>query len=251
MTRFAEETAQLAPLQSFDPQAFVGDSNVPQYICNFVLALALVYNDCKNGIFSNLLLTEAKPVGAPQLSCSWGAYSGMKLHYVRLHFALIHELLKLIAANKATIKHPFFVSVIKLLPRTVRDSWDALVNASLQKPTSSPLNEVLLMIRNKVSFHYDPKELYRGYRWHFFKSADSTDLAFVSRGTSMKGSRFYFADAAADGYFQSQAENKDSTELLNRLADITADLNQTIMQIVERFIQKRGYAYKDYKAETT
>jgi hypothetical protein len=107
------------------------------------------------------------------------------------------------------------------------------------------------MIRNKVSFHYDPKELYRGYRWHFFKSADSTEPAFVSRGTSMKGSRFYFADAAADGYFQSQAENKDSSELINRLADITADLNQTIMQIVDRFIQKRGYAYKDHKVETT
>ena len=48
--------------------------------------------------------------------------------------------------------------------------------------------------------------------------------AFVSRGSNMKGWRFYFADAAAEGYLQSQAKNKQLTELINRLADITADL---------------------------
>lgn len=247
MRSFSEETAQLAPLQSFDSQAFVGDSNVPQEICSFVLALALIYNDCKNGIFSNLLLAEAKPDSQSPVSQSWGTYSGMKLHYVRLHCALIHELLNLIAANQPTINHRFFVSVIRSLPSSVRPSWNSLVDASLLEATSTPLTKSLLMIRNKVSFHYDPKELYRGYRGHFFKSADSTEPAFVSRGSNMKGSRFYFADAAAEGYLQSQANNKQLTELINRLADITADLNQTIMLIVDRFIQKRGYAYKDYK----
>jgi hypothetical protein len=247
MRSFSEETAQLAPLQSFDPQAFVGDSNVPQEICGLVLALALIYNDCKNGIFSNLLLAEAKPDSQCPASRSWGTYSGMKLHYVRLHCALIHELLKLIEANQAAINHKFFVSVIRSLPGTVRVAWNSLVDASLSKATSTPLTKSLLMIRNKVSFHYDSKELYKGYRWHFFKSADSVEPAFVSRGINMKGSRFYFADDAAEGYLQSQANNKELTELINRLADITADLNQTIMLIVDRFIQKRGYAYKDYK----
>ncbi len=251
MTNLSEENAQLAPLQTFDPKAFVGDSNVPQDICNFVLALALIYNDCKNGIFSNLLLTDLKPAGEPHPSRSWGAYGEIKVHYLRLHFALIHELLKLIADNEKAIKHLFFVSVIKELPRRVRDSWSALVDASLEKQTSSPLNKALLMIRNKVSFHYDPKELYRGYRYHFFKGAALAEPVFVSRGNSMRSSRLYFADAAADGYLRSQVENKDASELMNRLADITGDLNQAIMQIVDRFIQKRGYAYKDYKGQTT
>lgn len=249
MTTLAEE--QLAPLHTFDPQAFVGDSKVPQDICNLVLALALIYNDCKNGLFSNLLLTESKPTGERQLSSSWGAYNGIRVHYYRLHFALIHELLKLIEDSEQTIKHPFFVSVIKLLPRPIRESWAALVDASLQKSTSSPLNKFLLMIRNKVSFHYDPQELYRGYRWHFFRTTDSAELAFVSRGTSMRGSRFYFADAAVDGYLQSLVVNKNLDDLTNRLAEITADLNKTIMQIVDRFVQKRGYAYKEYNGPST
>jgi hypothetical protein len=245
MTNLSDETTHHGPLQTFDPKAFVADNDVPQDVCNFVLTLALVYNDCKNGIFSNLLLTESKPPGKPELSRAWGVYSGIKVHYVRLHFALIHELLNLISDNEPIIRHPFFVSVITLLPSTARESWDALVAASLQKPTSSPLNKALLMVRNKVSFHYDPKELYRGYRWHFLRSLESTEPAFVSRSTNMRGSRFYFADAAADGYLQSLAENTDSST--NRLADITAELNRAIMQIVDRFIQKRGFAYKDYK----
>jgi hypothetical protein len=66
MRSFSEESAQLAPLQSFDAQAFVGDSKVRQQICSFVLALALIYNDCKNRIFSNLLLAEAKLDSQPQ-----------------------------------------------------------------------------------------------------------------------------------------------------------------------------------------
>jgi hypothetical protein len=251
MTSLSGEFSQLAPLQTFDPQAFVGDSTVPQDICNFVLALALIYNDCKNGIFSNMLLTESKPAGKSQLSKSWGAFNGIKIHYFRLHFALIHELLNLIEDNAAIIKHPFFVSVTKLLSPPVRHSWQALVDASLQKSTSSTLNKFLLRIRNKVSFHYDPKELYRGYRWHFFRNTDPAEAAFVSRGASMRDSRFYFADAAADGYLQSLVENKNLDNLTNRLAEITADLNQTIMQIVDRFVQKRGYAYSEYKDQST
>ncbi len=117
----------------------------------------------------------------------------MKLHYVRLHCALIHELLNLIAANQPAINHQFFASVIRLLPSTVRLAWNSLVDASLLKATSTPLTASLLLIRNKVSFHYDPKELY----------------SFVSRGSNMKGSRFYFADAAAEGYLQSQGITKN------------------------------------------
>jgi hypothetical protein len=248
MTNLRDENVQLAPLQTFDPEAFVGGEAVPQEICNFVLALSLIYNDCKNGIFSNLLIEESKPDGEPAPTQAWGAYGGIKVHYLRLHFALIHELLKLISENKKVIEHPFFASVIKLLPRSVRDSWTALVDAALEKQTSSPLNKALLMIRNKVSFHYDPKELYKGYRYHFFTTAASAEPAFVSLGKSMRNSRLYFADAAANGYLRSQVDNEDP-QLLNRLADMTSHLNQAIMQIVDRFIQKRGYAYyKDHES---
>ena len=248
MTNFTQETELLAPLQTFSQEAFVGDNNVPQDICNFVLALALIYNDCKDGIFSNLILGESKPSGESQLSRPWGAYSGFMVHYLRLHFALIQELLNLIAKSQQTIKHPFFNLVIQQLSKQDRDSWDALADAVLQKQTSSPLNKFLLMIRNKVSSHYDAKELYRGYQYHFFRNDSSSESPFISRGTNMQSTRFYFADAAADGYLQSQAVKENPNELMNRVADLTRDLNRAIMQVVNHFIQKRGFAYKKYES---
>src|SRR5262245_27540099 len=166
MTNFTKESELLAPLQTFDRDAFVGDERVPQDICNFVLALALIYNDCKDGIFSNMILTDSKPKGQFELSRGWGAYNGLKLHYIRLHVALIHELLQLIEDNQQILKHPFFNSVIQKLSKQERESWDALASAALQKQPRSSLSKFLLIIRNKVSFHYDPKELYRGFRHH-------------------------------------------------------------------------------------
>lgn len=249
MQNLSEESAQLAPLQTFDPNAFVGNNEVPQNICNFILALALVYNDCKNGMSSNLLLADFRPVGKPRTSRSWGNYNGMKFHYIRLHVGLLHELFSLIEENRDVIQHSFFGSVIKLLPSPARGSWEDLVAASLGTGTSSPMGRTLLMIRNKVAFHYDCKEIYRGYRRHFFRNDSSTEQAFVSRGNSMRRSRLYFADAAAEGYFQSQFDKTPVDQFMNSVIRITGDLNHAIMLIVDRFIQRRGYAYQDYKED--
>ena len=183
MANFTRESELLAPLQTFERDAFVGDERVPQELCNFVLTLALIYNDCKDGIFSNMMLTGSKPKGQVESSRDWGTYNGIKLHYIRLHVALIHELLGLIEENQQIVKHEFFKSVIKKLPKQDRESWNALVSAALQQQTLNSLNRFLLMIRNKVSFHYDPKALYQGFRHHFFTRDAAAELPFISPGT--------------------------------------------------------------------
>jgi len=250
MTNLTQETELLAPLQTLDRNAFVGDARVPQEICNFVLTLALIYNDCKDGIFSNMILTDSKPKGNFELSRDWGAYNGIKVHYIRLHVALIHELLQLIEDNQKLLKHPFFKSVIQKLSRQERESWNALASAALQRKTRSSLNKFFLMIRNKVSFHYDPKGLYGGFRHHFFRNGVASEPPFISRGTSMQCSRFYFADAAADGYLASQAEQEDQKDPMTHLLGLTTDLNTAIMQIVHQFIQERGFAYQDFTSQS-
>lgn len=216
----SDMSRELAPLETFDPRAFDGDSNVPQYVCSFVLTLALIHNDCNDGIDSYQRLRDSKPPGSPSVSRAWGSHMGAVKHYFRAHCGLIYELLMLISANARTIEHPFFVSVIKRCPPRVRNSWDALVDAAREKPTSSPLNSALLRIRNKVSFHYDPKEIYKGYR-HHFEDAGSDEQAFVSRGGNMKSSRLYFADAAAEGCLKLHVEDTD----VNSLMDLTKQLN--------------------------
>jgi hypothetical protein len=58
MKSFQEECACLESLETFDPAAFEGNEEVPQKLCNLVLALALIYNDCKNMTYAATLLKE-------------------------------------------------------------------------------------------------------------------------------------------------------------------------------------------------
>jgi hypothetical protein len=68
---------------------FRGNAEVPQELCNFVLALALIYNDCKDAIYAHLALHTLKPVGTPQKTRIWGAINGAQLQVFRLVAALL------------------------------------------------------------------------------------------------------------------------------------------------------------------
>ena len=59
----------------------------------------------------------------------------------------------------------------------------------------------------------------------------------------MAESRFYFADGAAQGYLINLLGKKNYDEFLKESAEIFAQLNRSLMAIVERFIQKRS-AYR-------
>lgn len=59
MKSFQDECSELAPLETFDPAAFLGDEAVPQELCNFILSLALIYNDCKDITYSSLVFSNS------------------------------------------------------------------------------------------------------------------------------------------------------------------------------------------------
>jgi hypothetical protein len=68
---FKAECAQLAPLETFDPAVFEPSGDVSQEMCDFVLALALIYNDCKDLVYANLALVDARPAeGMGRTRCS-------------------------------------------------------------------------------------------------------------------------------------------------------------------------------------
>src|SRR5256885_1800760 len=202
MKSFQEECATLESLQTFNPAAFEGDNNVPQPLCNLVLALALIYNDCKNTTYAAVLLKECKPAGKPEINPVWGTWAGTEWHLFRLMISAVHELFALIQDHRDVLDHEFLVKVVKQLHPTSRKSWKALIAAANGATPKDEFGRTLLRIRNKMVFHYDPKEVFRGYRQFFLVPTRSQDKAFISRGLSMGASRFYFADAAVEGYFR-------------------------------------------------
>ncbi len=240
----------LAKLESFSPEAFRGDDSVPQDLCNFILTLALVFNDLRDLIQLHNVVVSQKPQGDFKINRQWGAYNGVWLHSLRLWISLIHEVLNLVNKNSRVLKHPFFKSVLKQIPREARSQWSDIVQAAQGKQVDTQLGRFALFIRNKISFHYDPKEIFNGYS-HFFSSQNNASVAaFVSRGSSMSQTRYYFADAAVRGYLTKANTDHDVEDILTRMADLMDNLNYSLMIIIHHFIQKRGFSYKIAKDET-
>ena len=77
----------LARLETFDLAAFLGDAATSQALCDFVVALGLVYNDLRDIVSAHILLNEIQPAGQPAETREWAAFLGLRLH--ALVFSLV------------------------------------------------------------------------------------------------------------------------------------------------------------------
>ena len=250
MNNVVKNIGDLAPLESFDPAAFRGDETASQDVCNFVLALALVYNDLKDLISAHVMLLSQKPGGSFRISRLWGDCTGIELHLMRLMVGLLHEIIELVKGSDKVLQDPFFQSIINLLRKEERNIWHSLVKVAQEKQTAVPEGRFAFFVRNKMVFHYDPKAIYWGYNTFFNSGTHGAERAFVSRGNEMATTRHYFADAASRGYFMKSIDGKGPEELMSKALETLCELNFALTDIVHHFIQKRGYPYKTETDET-
>lgn len=243
-TSLKEMLGRLHRLQQFDPKGFSADEKTPQEVCDLFLALAQIYNDCKDSVYAWVLLNGYAHGRGPEISPEWGAVNGLVEHTVRYQMGILHELLKLIEKNRDTIDQPAFRKVVKQLTGPSKVAWQTLVDIADSKGSGSEVGRVLLLVRNKVGSHYDPKAIGIAYRARFL-GTDPVGPAMVSRGQNMQESRFYFADAAAQEYVQiaiRQCKDPVNRDQIARTVDL---LNHAIVQLVDRFLTSLGYGYRD------
>jgi hypothetical protein len=245
---YNKEVALLAPLESFDPKAFLGSADVPQSVCDLVLCLALAYNDLRDIIFVRLLLGNVRP-SQSGISPEHGQYGGLVIAALRIQVGRVHELLKLIAKNKQEFDHPFFGKIARKLTRAGRESWSALTTAAEEttlkdKANESPMVRALRFVRNQVSFHYDPANLHRGYDGAFLKPAEHRE-PLISRGGSLQRSRFYFADAAVEAFVREKDTDPAVSDFLRAKGEFIDQINQALYEIVVKFVELRGFAWRD------
>ncbi len=244
MKTFQEECSELAQLESFDPLAFQADDKVPQDLCNFVLTLALIFNDCKDLIYAYLAVDQSRSDGRCGRNRLGGALSGFKFHIFRTVIGLLHELFNLIRKNEPILQQPFLQSVVRQIDPSAREAWKTVVAVALGSTPSDVLGKSLLLVRNKMSFHYDGKPIFIGYSHHFLNAEHLDDRAFISRGHSMKETRFYFADAAALGYLRSIAGRENIDMIITKVAELLDPISHSLVALVNSFIQKRGFAFR-------
>jgi hypothetical protein len=235
MSENIQPFSDLTKPETFDPGIFAGDQHMPQDVCSFILALACIYNDYKDILMAFYYLDYLQPSFPVKETAVWGEYNGLKFHLIRLHASLVHELLDLIKRSHNVLNNPCFRSITNQLDILGKSTWDALIEASSEN-ASTDIGKTFLMIRNKISFHYDPKEFFQGYT-NWFLNRNSVKRPYVSRGKQIRDERYYFAEASAQSYFEKVCTDKSVNT--DQIFELATSLGPAISQIVKSFIDTR------------
>jgi hypothetical protein len=222
---FDDLLKELAPFETFDKKVFVGDSEYPQNVCDYILSFALACNDFRDIFSAHLQLTEIGIIPEQPKSTKLGLRNGLRKTLIRVQIGFVHEILKLIENNKHINEEPSFKIVLTLLSREGKDAWNAISSVALNKKSNEPIAKTLVIIRNKIAFHYNTEEIGRSYI-NSFVTDRNFGIPLVSRGNSMKSTRFYFADAVAQHYLNSKSKDRNLIDFLNGQGEFILKINR-------------------------
>jgi hypothetical protein len=225
----------LAPFTKFDPRTFASGR---EDVDRFVLMLGLIYNDLKSPFWLMKQATRAKEqFDLSEISPALGQIAGFHEWGNRQTIAILRELLTLIKENHNILQEKPLLTCIESLPSQHREAWAALTTASTAGASKDPFVKYLIQIRNNVSFHYNQTEaLFDGYRRHFVEDPPSpiNEVAYASLGDTMEGTRFYFADAAAQGYLRSVVD--PTGELYEMAGDYLDKVNLGLRGLIHAYL---------------
>jgi hypothetical protein len=239
--QYYEFVHNLGPLESVDHRTFQADKGFSQAVCDFILALALVHGDIMNLFLAHTLLVEARPQQPLKETPPWALWGGVVLHVLRIQATVIHELFSLIRANKQVLTDQGLNIVLKRMPIAARKRWEAIVAAAMRQRSNDPFARALAIIRNKVGSHYDIKEIGRAFS-HLPSSEDP--VLFMSRGSMLGASRFYFADAVADVLLLQSNTTNDAKRVLLDPSELLEGVAATLFTVVTHFVVARGFDCK-------
>lgn len=240
---YVDAASHLKPLESFDPSAFIDADEETRRVCDFVLALALTYNDYRDVLMAQAWLSEVVVLQPSPPTPRVGLESGLRVALSRMQAGVVHELLALVGRSKDTIGNPLFSAVLGQLSSRGKVAWQAVQDVAFERPSRDPLAKALLLVRNKVAFHYDGRQIGDGFRRAFIDPRTHGE-PMLCRGVSLRETRFCFADAAAQAYVQKQYPDHLAQDFLECEGEFPRQLHHALFEIVTRFIQLRGCAWR-------
>jgi hypothetical protein len=237
-----------ADLESISPRRLILDGK--DEFDNFFLVLALIFNDLKGTVFFGVSLESVYEEPEPGVSAHAGEFGGIRVHQYKLLASLIREFLAFIKKNEAIIQSPKFILLLMRIPVGVQNYWTELVDIALtnQVEEKTSFAHSLRLIRDNVGFHFDQahKNLKDGFV-HFFyemENGEISDRAYYALGSTMRDTRFYYIDAAVQGYIYKKAEElttKDGEpstfeEHHEQLRKTVDQINETLKAILEQYL---------------
>ena len=233
--KYDEALKALAPPEEFDPRVFQGDETCSQSLCNFELSLALFFNDFKDIVLGYQLVLRQFPKDTDRASKDLGHADGMSEHLYRLLMGIIHELLELIDDDRRLLDHPYLLRVVKKLHPDAKKAWRTLTSVEVGPKSKDPVARLVHFARNKVAFHYDAKAIANGFR----SFVGTSRPPYFSHAPSMAGTRFYFADAAAQQLMRGQADPGIVEDFFSGRLSIFMQVNHAVREVVAGFVRLR------------
>lgn len=244
---------ELAVLHTVDHNFLISTDPYEQKVCNLILTFAIIYNDFKNINWAYCYLPEGKPEESAEVSGYKGQYAAFKLHIFRLYISIMHELFNTIEKNKKILEHQLFKEIEQALPKDVKLQWESLKKFSIDNEFNddNDIKKILARIRNNLTFHYwQNLEVYRdGYKSCFEanKSKPGRDAAYISPGTTLHLSRFFFADGAIEEA-QNSIIGPVTEDIKKKFEKYSDGILFSLYYIVYRFIFVRKYTLKKLEA---
>jgi hypothetical protein len=187
-------------------EIFVGQS-MDEKVSEVLLSMAVFFNDLRDLELLNKIILQDEDKIPKKICKEFGQFNGIRLFIAKLYYAFIFEFIDLIKVNIGAISSDEFSKIISKLRKPVRNCWDEIL-FEINKPSKFIIT--LEKLRHNTAFHYyKPKLLMRGYK-KFFLEWENTP--YLSQGTGIADTRFYFADAAIQGARNIILENNISKE---------------------------------------
>lgn len=205
------------------PSVLVPESKISEEdedLRDFFLTLGLIFNDLKGLVTINQTLKEVylKPGKETTVSDHLGEFQGLDLQVLKYIQGSLYEALSYLKNKDEIFLSSGVQNIIQETPLHIQAVWDLLYKVATGNSIDDErfkefeeLKPILKTLRNHISFHYQSEpgkpRLIDGYRTFFFEGVEdvrpeSRENAYRSTSTgNWDESRFYYSDAALQGYF--------------------------------------------------
>lgn len=251
---------QLAPLNTFASKIFEDTDDATQEVCNFVLVLAIVFNDLKDLNWALHHLDLGKPSENEIVTPYRGEHGGFRIHLIKLILSTLHELIALLKTKGSILEHDLMVKLIKKISKKDREHWQRLLALADDKTLTSDmdnrLKRILLMTRHNVAFHYQNLKCFgKSYKDRFINPNLSIKYPdpYFSEGSNLLETRFYFADASVETFIEGLEQVGNKMAMAEEISNFAQETGRTLCGLVIRFIYLRNGAHRKvaniYKAK--
>ncbi len=252
-TRFNDGTPR--KLEPNDVVAKQPSQKSQEEIAGFFLTLAVIFNDIKGiSLIFDLIKNHTEPIRPNEISGHAGETRGLQLQMLKTLAGVLSEALRFLKENISVAEGAYTKTLLTDISRDDADLWDLLVavacERSLPQTHIEPRLRILLVeIRNNAAFHYyqSGKILLSGFRKNFYGRPEKNEALewalFKAKLTGFSESRFYFADAAVEGYFMKLMDFDDDTYfqiMLEEMSNLMSIISRTFLAVVDAHLRTKS-----------